>query len=459
MQAARLHLPLVGDLRRPRLDVRLRPLRRAAQDERQERVVARDAAERDDIVALDSAILQHPKVWEASGHLAGFTDPLVDCRTCGQRFRADHLSELPCPRKPSKPPGRGPGLRPDRGARLQPHVRDDGRPGEGLRLGRLPAPGDRAGHLHQLQERPAVRPQEAAVRHRAGRQVVPQRDHARELHLPHARVRADGDGVLRAARPRPALVRLLEAGALRLVRGARAARRPPAPARARRRRAVATTRSGTADVEYLFPIGWSELEGIANRGDFDLTQHARVLAARSSSTSTRRTGERYVPHVIEPAAGADRATLAFLVDAYDEEEVEGEPRTVLKLHPRLAPVKVAVLPLVRKDGQPELAARGLRRAARRRAGRVRRGRVDRQALPPPGRDRHAVVRDDRPPVPRGPHRHPARPRLAGPGARGDRRAPRPARRPASTGPGARRSSPRPRRRSPPPLGGRPRTSR
>ena len=135
--------------------------------------------ERDDIVALDSAILQHPRVWEASGHLAGFTDPLVDCRTCGQRFRADHLGELHCPRKPSQAPGRGRRLRPDRGARLQPHVRDDRRPGEGDRLGRLPAPRDRAGHLHQLQERPAVRPQEAAVRHRAGRQVVPQRDHAR----------------------------------------------------------------------------------------------------------------------------------------------------------------------------------------------------------------------------------------------------------------------------------------
>ncbi len=77
--------------------------------------------------------------------------------------------------------------------------------------------------------------------------------------------------------------------------------------------------------------------------------------ARSSSTSTRESGERYVPHVIEPAAGADRATLAFLVDAYDEEEVAGEQRTVLQLHPRLSPVKVAVLPLVRKDGQPELA--------------------------------------------------------------------------------------------------------
>jgi glycyl-tRNA synthetase len=112
--------------------------------------------------------------------------------------------------------------------------------------------------------------------------------------------------------------------------------------------------SGTSDVEYLFPIGWSELEGIANRGNFDLTQHAEYSGQKLEYVDTA-TKERYVPHVIEPAAGADRAMLAFLVDAYDEDEIEGEQRTVLRLHPVLAPVKVAVLPLVRKDGQPELA--------------------------------------------------------------------------------------------------------
>jgi glycyl-tRNA synthetase len=112
--------------------------------------------------------------------------------------------------------------------------------------------------------------------------------------------------------------------------------------------------SGTSDVEYLFPIGWSELEGIANRGNFDLTQHAEYSGQKLEYVDSA-TKERYVPHVIEPAAGADRAMLAFLVDAYDEDEIEGESRTVLRLHPVLAPVKVAVLPLVRKDGQPELA--------------------------------------------------------------------------------------------------------
>ena len=127
--------------------------------------------------------------------------------------------------------------------------------------------------------------------------------------------------------------------------------------------------SGTSDVEYLFPIGWSELEGIANRGDFDLKQHAEFSGEKLEYFDPQ-SGERYIPHVIEPAAGADRATLAFLVDAYDEEVVQSasaedgsaeksgkppETRTVLRLHPRLAPVKVAVMPLVKKDGQPELA--------------------------------------------------------------------------------------------------------
>ena len=118
--------------------------------------------------------------------------------------------------------------------------------------------------------------------------------------------------------------------------------------------------SATSDIEYLFPIGWSELEGIANRGDFDLRQHAEYSRQKLEYVDSA-TGDRYVPHVIEPAAGADRAMLAFLVDAYDEDEIEGERRTVLRLHPALAPVKVAVLPLVKKDGQPELASEVYRR--------------------------------------------------------------------------------------------------
>jgi len=116
--------------------------------------------------------------------------------------------------------------------------------------------------------------------------------------------------------------------------------------------------SGTSDIEYLFPIGWSELEGIANRGAFDLSAHAEASGTKLEWLDSV-TGERYVPHVIEPAGGVDRALLAFLVDAYDEEEVAGRERTVLRLHPQIAPVKAAVLPLIGKDSAMVERARGL----------------------------------------------------------------------------------------------------
>jgi len=125
--------------------------------------------------------------------------------------------------------------------------------------------------------------------------------------------------------------------------------------------------AGCADVEYEFPFGLSELEGIANRTDFDLAQHMQFSGKDLQYFDDQAKdpeSRRFLPHVIEPSAGADRATLAFLCDAYDEDEVGGEARTVLRLHPRLAPVKAAVFPLVKKDGMPEKATsvyRDLRR--------------------------------------------------------------------------------------------------
>jgi glycyl-tRNA synthetase len=310
-------------------------------------------AERDDIVALDSAILQHPKVWEASGHLAGFTDPLVDCRTCGQRFRADHLQELPCPRKPSRHPGEFEDcdLTPARDFNLMFEttvgpVRDSGsvaylRPetAQGifinfknvLQVARKKPPFGIAQVGKSF--RNEITPGNFIFRTREFEQMemeffVPPSE-AQRWYDYWKQARFDWYEALGL---RPDHLRLREHEADELSHYS----------------------SGTADIEYLFPIGWSELEGIADRGDFDLTQHAQHSGEKLEYFD-QATGERYVPHVIEPAAGADRATLAFLVDAYDEEEVDGESRTVLKLHPRLAPIKVAVLPLVRKDGQPELA--------------------------------------------------------------------------------------------------------
>ncbi|MFA9269145.1 MAG: glycine--tRNA ligase [Baekduiaceae bacterium] len=313
--------------------------------------------ERDDIVALDSAILQHPKVWEASGHLAGFTDPLVDCRTCKTRFRADHLAEgkadLVCPKKPSKLAGQGPecDLTEAREFNLMFEttvgpVKDSGsvaylRPetAQGifinfknvLQFSRKKPPFGIAQVGKSF--RNEITPGNFIFRTREFEQMemeffVPPAD-APQWYEYWKQARFDwytGLGI----RPDHLMLREHESDEL------------------------SHYSSGTADVEYLFPIGWSELEGIANRGNFDLSAHAEHSGEKLEYFD-QGSGERYVPHVIEPAAGADRATLAFLVDAYDEEEIEGEQRTVLRLHPRLAPVKVAVLPLVKKDGQPEVA--------------------------------------------------------------------------------------------------------
>jgi glycyl-tRNA synthetase len=309
--------------------------------------------ERDDVVALDSAIIQHPRTWEASGHLAGFTDPLVDCRTCKLRFRADHIDQSECGRKPSKHPGETPECdlteARDFNLMFETTVGPVKEEGSTVYLRPETAQGIFLNFKNYLQFsrkkppfgiaqigksfRNEITTGNFVFRTREFEQMemeyfVPPDEAGRwfEHWLEQRMNWYTGLGI------RPDHLRL----------------RPHDPDE------LSHYSSGTSDVEYLFPIGWSELEGIANRGDFDLTQHAKFSGQKLEYVDTA-TGERYVPHVIEPAAGADRALLAFMIDAYDEDEIEGETRTVLRLHPQLAPVKVAVLPLVRKDGQPELA--------------------------------------------------------------------------------------------------------
>ena len=203
---------------------------------------------RDDIVGLDSSVILPRQVWVASGHVGVFTDPLVECLNCHKRFRADHLEEEFEEKKgraARERPGRHrlPELRHpgpvDRAARLQHDAQDLPRPGRGRVRPALPAAGDRAGHLRELRQRAGRRPQEAAVRHRPDRQVVPQRDHAGQLHLPHARVRADGDGVLRRARHRRGVAPVLDRPAHPLVHRPRHRPRQPAALRAPEGEAVA----------------------------------------------------------------------------------------------------------------------------------------------------------------------------------------------------------------------------
>jgi glycyl-tRNA synthetase len=317
--------------------------------------------ERDDIVLLDSAIILHPQVWVASGHLAGFSDPLVDCRTCKLRFRADHLEASACGRKPSKHPGETPdcdltearefnlmfetqvGPVRDEASRvfLRPetaqgifinfkHVTSSMRVKPPFGIAQIGksfrneiTPGNflfRTREFEQMEMEFFVPPAESMEWYRYW--IEERRRWYLDLGLRESHLR----------------VREHEADEL------------------------SHYSSGTSDLEYLFPIGWLELEGIANRGDFDLSAHSA-----HSGTKLEWVGhdERYVPHVVEPAAGADRAALAFLVDAYDEDAIGGEQRTVLRLHPRLAPVKVAVLPLVGKDARLVDKARPLYEELRR----------------------------------------------------------------------------------------------
>ena len=309
--------------------------------------------ERDDIVALDSAILQHPKVWEASGHLSGFSDPMVDCRTCGKRFRADDLENATCPQKPSKNPGDGPdceltearefnlmfetNVGPMKDSSSVAYLRPETAQGifinfkNVLNFARKAPPFG----IAQIGKsfRNEITPGNFIFRTREFEQMemeffVPPAE-AEEWYRKWIEVRRDWYLDL-GIRPEFLMVRPHESDEL------------------------SHYSSGTSDIEYLFPIGWSELEGVANRGNFDLTQH-QEHSGEKLEYFDQQSGERYLPHVIEPAAGADRAALAFLVDAYDTDEIEGRERTVLKLHPRLAPIKVAVLPLFNKEGMPEQA--------------------------------------------------------------------------------------------------------
>jgi glycyl-tRNA synthetase len=311
--------------------------------------------ERDDIVALDSAIILNPQVWVASGHVATFSDPLVDCRTCKLRFRADQLELASCGRRPSKHPGEYSecDLTEPRAFNLmfETHVgalRDDAsiaylRPetAQGIFVNfknvtssmRVKPPFG----IAQIGKsfRNEITPGNFLFRMREFEQMemeffVPPAD-AEEWH----RYWID-------RRHRWHLELGLRASHLRV--------------RAHEAQELSHYSRATSDIEYLYPIGWQELEGVANRGDYDLRQHTEA-----SGTTLEWIGheERYVPHVIEPAISVVRSTLAFLCDAYDEEVVAERPRTVLRLHPRLAPVKVAVLPLIGKDAAMTEKARPL----------------------------------------------------------------------------------------------------
>jgi glycyl-tRNA synthetase len=300
---------------------------------------------RRDIVGLDAAILMHPRVWEASGHLSGFTDPMVDCKSCKERFRADHLENLTkCPKCGGEftevrnfnlmfKTFMGPIDDQSAVVYLRPET------AQGIfvnflnvqQAARLKPPFG----IAQIGKsfRNEITPGNFTYRTREFEQMemeffVPPHDDVQwyDYWLKQRMAWYVALGM------KPDSVRLREHEKDELAHYAKAC----------------------CDVEYKFPFGWNELEGIANRTDFDLKQHS-AASGKSLAYFDEESKQHYFPYVIEPAAGADRATLAFLIDAYDVEGDGKDARTVLHLHPALAPIKVAVLPLVKRDGMPEKA--------------------------------------------------------------------------------------------------------
>jgi glycyl-tRNA synthetase len=302
---------------------------------------------RDDIVGLDAAILSPPAVWRASGHLESFTDPLVDCRNCKERFRLDQLEDPDtCPNC-----GKHGTFTEARQFNLlfKTHagpVEDEGsvaylRPetAQGMFV-------DFKAVMETSRKRP---PFGIAQIGKAFRNEITPGNfifRTREFELMEVEYFVPpGEGPKWfehwcAERLRWYVELGIPEDDLRL--------RPHDPEE------LSHYSSGTSDVEYRYPWGWGELEGIAQRTDFDLKRHAEASGEKLEYFD-QASGERYVPHVVEPAAGATRSMMAFLLAAYDEDEVNGEQRTVLRLHHRLAPYQVAVLPLSRKEPLPELA--------------------------------------------------------------------------------------------------------
>ena len=312
---------------------------------------------RDDIEGLDAAILMHPRTWEASGHVAGFVDPLVDCKTCKGRFRADKLEDARCPQKPSKQPGQHDACQLTEPRQFNLMFKTFMGPLEEsaatVYLRPETAQGIFVNFLNVQQStrqkvpfgiaqigkafRNEITPGNFIFRTREFEQmemqffVEPGTDMEWFETWKALRMQWHLDLGLSADR-----LRFHQHGANELAHYARAA----------------------FDVTFDFggTLGYQEIEGVHNRSDFDLTQHQQY-SNKKLEYFDQVNNKRYVPYVIETSVGADRVTLAALVNAYREEAVEGEAegRVVLGLHPSIAPIKAAVFPLTKKDGQPEMA--------------------------------------------------------------------------------------------------------
>jgi glycyl-tRNA synthetase len=305
--------------------------------------------ERDDIEGLDAAILMHPRVWEASGHVAGFNDPLVECKNCRRRFRADNddVQNGQCPVCGTKDAFGEPRnfnlmfktfMGPVEEAASTIYLRPETAQGSYvnfqnvLQAGRQRVPFG----IAQIGKafRNEITPGNFIFRTREFEQmemqffVEPGTD---DQWFDYWKAKRMAWHVSLGIRPEK--LRFHQHGPDELAHYAKTA----------------------YDIQYEYPFGWQEFEGIHNRTDFDLKRHQEFSGKKLEYVDPVERDKRYLPYVVETAVGVGRTVLAVLADAYREEETEGETRVVLGLHPRLAPIKAAIFPLVKKDGMPELA--------------------------------------------------------------------------------------------------------
>lgn len=300
--------------------------------------------ERDDVVGLETSIMMHPKIWEASGHIDRFTDPLVECKSCHLRWRAEELGDEKCPKCG--------------GELTKPRMFN-------LMFKTFMGPvEDEASTIY-------LRPETAQGMFVNFENVVT--ISRKKLPLGIAQI---GKSFRNEITPGNFVFRTREFEHMDVEYFVKPGddkhwfdywvkerfnwyidlgiKKENLRLRQHGKDELAHYAKDCYDIEYLFPMGWAELEGIANRGDYDLTQHAK-FSNKDLSFYDNESGQHYIPYIIEPSAGVERSFLAFLIDSYREEVVEGEKRVVLSLHPSLTPIKVAVLPLSRNEKLTPLA--------------------------------------------------------------------------------------------------------
>ncbi|HXW79450.1 MAG TPA: glycine--tRNA ligase [Acidimicrobiales bacterium] len=299
---------------------------------------------RREVVGLDAAVLSSPKIWEASGHLKSFADPLVDCRTCKQRWREDHLPTTE-DGKPQCPSCGGTDFTEARPFNLM--FKTFVGPVEDESAVAYLRPETAQGHFvnfaNVLQTEHLKPPFGTAQIGKAFRNEITTGNFV-------FRTREFEQMELEYFVPPDEAPRWFEYWCTERLNWYVRFGIPRDMLRLRphTKEELSHYSAGTADVEFAFPWGWGELEGIANRTDYDLKAHAEA-SGETLEYFDSTTGERYVPYVIEPAAGVARTMMAFLIAGYTTDEVGGEERTVLRLHPRIAPYQVAILPLSKKD--------------------------------------------------------------------------------------------------------------